>query len=154
MFPRAHIYWFNDGGRRCWSNKRERRTYRAAPRQRLLPEAEPLPLIPAPPLAPLPPPVLPPAPQINQRQAPMLFENRWDEASAQGDDGDWLMPVYSTFAPGTEPDVWPALTPAHEAEKINTAVLAQVLAALLLTAMLAAAFWFATRQVQQLIGVR
>jgi hypothetical protein len=81
MYPRAHLYWFNDGDRRCWSNKRgERRASRQRsskparhePRMR---EADPLPVVPSPPIVPKP---EPPDP-YRDRAAPSwpTFEALW-----------------------------------------------------------------------------
>ena len=78
MFPHSHLYWVNDGDRRCWSNKRnDRRTYRqpSKPRPAQLREADPLPVVPSPPIVPKP---EPPDPW-RDRAAPSwpTFESLW-----------------------------------------------------------------------------
>ena len=109
----------------------------------MIEEAEPLPMVPSPPIAPASPPW--PAPRLEEpRPSPILFENRWDEASAQAK-GE-LGPVFSTFAPGTEPDVWPPLTPSD-------VELGQMIGAVLAFALVGLAFWFAAAQSLQLLAM-
>jgi hypothetical protein len=134
MWPTKHIYWFNDGGRRCWGDRRGGRAkllkVNPKPQQQLrdlpprpVPEAEPLPYV-APELVPVLPSTsiqFPPQPMFDEewmRQQDRAREKV--EALAQSE-----ITIYSTFA-GAPPDVWPELKPQR---RINVGLVAMMLTA-------------------------
>ena len=110
LWPREHLYWYAGSGQRCWSNSR-RSAKSPFP-------SRPAPLAPAPP-APQAQPwyILPAELTLGPYYAPPEHVFAWDRLTTAGM-REHALPeppeppgtvIYSSFAPGREPDVWPAL---------------------------------------------
>lgn len=106
MYRGAYLYWHTEGSKRCWSNRRVGRAM-LGPARRAVLDPDPTPAPPPPalvmPAGLMPPHLIEPAPRT------ILDSPRWAwvadaRAAAHEDD----VP-YSTFAPGTEPDIWPRI---------------------------------------------
>lgn len=134
LWPREHLYWYASSGKRCWSNNRRSRSPVARSVAAPAPAPRPpTPWVPLPPELTLGPYYNPPPPPPPERHPTLEY------APFQGDwPGDV---VYTTFAPGQEPDVWPPLEPPPEPPRGHywTAGAAAVLAILTAGAILGVA---------------